>query len=127
MIRRLLLSTAPALVCILFGIIAHSSTVILAGALAAVIIAAATPLATAALRNHRRIGASLGATAGAMAIRLGGFVLISFIFAGTPQMAVLECTIAACLFVNLIIEGVASVRLRNAMADAAGEERLSNG
>ena len=58
---------------------------------------------------------------------LGGFVLISFIFAGTPQMAVLECTIAACLFVNLIIEGVASVRLRNAMADAAGEERLSNG
>jgi len=110
--NRLLMSTAPALITILVGMILHNSAVMVAGALAVLIITAATPLAIAALRNHRSMSASLGATAGAMAIRLIGLVLAALLVSGTSQVAVTVSIIAACLFINLIIEGVITARVR---------------
>jgi len=106
------MSTAPALVTIVFGMMHHNIAVMAAGGLAALIIMAATPLAIAALRNHRSLSASLGATAGAMAIRLAGLVLVALLVSGMAQMAVMVSIIAACLFINLIIEGVITARAR---------------
>jgi len=107
---RILLCLSPALATILIGLLTHLNALMLAGAWATAIIAAATPLAIAAQRNHRSLGAALGATAGAMAIRLGGLVLVAVLFAGHQDLVVVEVAIAICLFMNLIIEGVITAR-----------------
>jgi hypothetical protein len=110
-ILRRLIPLLPAAVVLLSGIVLHAAMLVKAGIWAAAIISISTLLTTAALRNHPSFRMAVGVSAAAMAIRLGGLVLLCISCAGRADAMTTELVVAGCLFLNVIIEGFLSARV----------------